>query len=76
MRHVGIPVGIYLAFRCNMGLHGLWCGLTLSLIYISIVGLWIVLRTDWDQEVLNVQKRLEVDEAYQSMVNNSMGECV
>jgi multidrug resistance protein, MATE family len=58
-----------------MGLHGLWCGLTLSLIYVSVVGVWIGLRADWDQEVLNVQKRLETDEAYQSKVSNSVGEC-
>jgi multidrug resistance protein, MATE family len=49
-----------------MGLHGLWCGQTLSLIYISTVGVWIVLRTDWDQEMQNAQKRLEEDRTYQS----------
>jgi multidrug resistance protein, MATE family len=49
-----------------MGLHGLWCGLTLALIYVSIVGVWIALKTDWDQEVQNVQKRLGEDKTYQS----------
>ncbi|KAH9974781.1 multidrug/Oligosaccharidyl-lipid/Polysaccharide flippase [Lactifluus volemus] len=72
----GIPVGIWLALRRDMGLHGLWCGQTLSLICISTVGVWIVLRTDWEQEVQTAQKRLEEDRVYQSKYreDNSGGE--
>ncbi len=44
-----------------MGLHGLWYGLTTSLVYGSVVGVWIALRTDWEREVQKVQKRLEAD---------------
>jgi hypothetical protein len=59
-----------------MGLYGLWCGQTLSLICISTVGVWIVLRTDWEQEVQTTQKRLEEDRVYQSKYreDNSGGE--
>ncbi|KAI0305257.1 MATE efflux family protein [Multifurca ochricompacta] len=60
-----IPTGIWLAFRRNMGLHGLWYGLTLSLIYGSTVGVWIGLKTDWEREVQKVRKRLEADKVYQ-----------
>ena len=52
-----------MAFRCNMGLHGLWYGLTVSLIYGSAVGVWLGLRTDWNREVQKVRKRLEQDKA-------------
>ncbi len=44
-----------------MGLHGLWYGLTISLIYGSAVGVWIGLKTDWVREVQKVQLRLEAD---------------
>lgn len=52
-----------MAFRRNMGLHGLWYGLTVSLIYGSAVGVWLALKTDWNKEVQKVQKRLQRDKA-------------
>ena len=52
-----------MAFRRNMGLHGLWYGLTVSLVYGSTAGVWLGLRTDWNREVQKVQKRLEADKA-------------
>ncbi|KAJ3485634.1 hypothetical protein NLI96_g4836 [Meripilus lineatus] len=58
---IGIPFGIWLAFKWHFGLHGLWVGLTLSLIYASTIGVMICLRTDWDREVQKVRKRLEAD---------------
>lgn len=58
-------MGIWLAFRHNMGLHGLWYGLTLSLVYGSAVGVWIGLKTDWVREVQKVQKRLEADKTHE-----------
>ena len=61
MRIPGIPFGIWLAFWRDMGLHGLWVGLTISLVYSAAVGIWIALRTDWDREVTKVRIRLEAD---------------
>ena len=54
-------MGIYLAFRQDMGLLGLWAGLTLALVFTSGVGGLIVLRADWDNEVKKVMERLESD---------------
>jgi len=48
-----------------MGLHGLWYGLTLSLVYGSAVGVWIALKTDWVREVQKVQRRLEADKTHE-----------
>ena len=62
---VGIPFGIYLAFKCHTGLHGLWIGLTMSLIYGSTIGAIICLRTNWDREVQKVRERLEADKIAQ-----------
>ncbi|THH31443.1 hypothetical protein EUX98_g2769 [Antrodiella citrinella] len=58
---IGIPFGIWLAFERDMALHGLWIGLTISLVYAAAIGVWICLRTDWEREVKKVQDRLEVD---------------
>jgi MATE family multidrug resistance protein len=54
----GIPLGIYLAFTHHLGLHGLWFGLTFSLVYCSLIGTWLVLSTDWQHEVDKVRERL------------------
>ena len=55
----GIPLGIYLAFKWHLGLHGLWIGLTFSLIYSSILSSWVCFRTDWNKEVVKVIERLK-----------------
>ena len=44
-----------------MELHGLWVGLTISLVYSAAAGVWISLRTDWEREVEKVRVRLEAD---------------
>ncbi|KAF9476807.1 MATE efflux family protein [Pholiota conissans] len=58
----GIPLGIYLAFKQELGLHGLWLGLTFSLVYSAVFGTWIALRTDWDREVRKVAQRLKEED--------------
>lgn len=42
-----------------MGIHGLWIGLTVSLVHCSFFGTLLCVRTDWDREVRKVMKRLE-----------------
>lgn len=50
---------MFLAFgSAHLALCGLWIGLTLSLVYSSIVGLYICLQTDWHKEVHKVESRL------------------
>jgi len=58
---VGIPLGIYLTFKHDMELWGLWIGLTVALLCTSTVGGLIVLWADWDREVEKVMERLEDD---------------
>ncbi|KAF8962337.1 mate-domain-containing protein [Flammula alnicola] len=58
----GIPLGIYLAFRHHLELHGLWLGLTFSLVYCALIGTWLCLLTDWDHEVRKVEQRLEEED--------------
>lgn len=52
-------MGIYLAFKQDMKLWGLWIGLTIALVSTSGIGGLIVLRADWDYEVKKVMDRLE-----------------
>jgi MATE family multidrug resistance protein len=61
LSETGIPFGIWLAFSRGTGLHGLWYGLTVSLVYSAFVGVWLSLRTDWVREVRKVEERLEGD---------------
>lgn len=44
-----------------MDLHGLWIGLTISLVYCAAVGVWICMNNDWEREVEKVRIRLEAD---------------
>jgi multidrug resistance protein, MATE family len=76
MSWAGLPIGLWLTFRRNMGLHGLWSGLTVSLIYSATVGVWLALKTDWNWEVQKVQKRLAADKANwdENMMGNGEGE--
>lgn len=33
-------------------------GLTFSLVYCAVLGIWLCIRTDWEREVEKVQERL------------------
>ncbi|KAJ8073477.1 ethionine resistance protein [Marasmius tenuissimus] len=55
---IGIPFGVWLAFKHDLALHGLWIGLTVSLVYSSVFGSWLCLRTDWNREVEKVLERI------------------
>lgn len=60
---IGIPVGLVLTFtRINLGLAGLWWGLTIALLFGSAGMIWFISITDWDWEVKKVQLRMAVDD--------------
>jgi MATE family multidrug resistance protein len=54
-------MGIYLAFKQDMKLWGLWIGLSIALVFTSVIGGLIILWADWDHEVKKVMERLESD---------------
>ncbi|KAF7348491.1 RNA helicase [Mycena venus] len=58
---IGIPFGAYLAFNWDLGLHGLWIGLTVSLVYCAVFGTLLCVRTDWDREVRKVVARINAE---------------
>ncbi|KAG2142385.1 mate-domain-containing protein [Suillus clintonianus] len=58
---IGIPFGIWLAFKRDMGLVGLWVGLTLALVYCSVWGTYLGITADWQKEVEKVLDRLAIE---------------
>ncbi|KAG6919139.1 hypothetical protein DXG01_008946 [Tephrocybe rancida] len=58
----GLPFGAWLAFNCQWNLQGLWIGVTVALLYCSIIGTTICLKTDWQQEVERAKARIEKED--------------
>jgi len=67
---IGIPLGLWLTFKQNMELSGLWYGLTAALIYGSALGIWLSLTTNWNKEVAKVIERLAVDKKFRGQVDH------
>lgn len=59
---IGVPFGLWLAFKRGLELSGLWIGLSVSLFYCAAVGVWLCVRTDWGVEVEKVMRRVEEEE--------------
>lgn len=58
---IGIPFGLWLTFKQDLQLVGLWCGLTVALVYGSTLSIWLCLGTNWKREVEKVVERLAED---------------
>ncbi|KAI6147226.1 MATE efflux family protein [Pisolithus tinctorius] len=61
---VGLPIGLWLTFKWDFGLFGLWWGLNIAVVSAASTGLYLCLITDWDKEVDKVAARLAVDKRY------------
>jgi MATE family multidrug resistance protein len=60
---IGIPFGLLLTFGPpDMGLSGLWIGLTVALTYAAVFSFLIIKRTDWKEEVSKTMARMGMDE--------------
>ncbi|KAG6847876.1 hypothetical protein H0H93_005272, partial [Arthromyces matolae] len=71
-RHpLGIPLGIWLAFRCGVGLAGLWIGLTVGLAINSLNLIFCWLRTDWTEEVAKATERNSREEQRQQALKTT-----
>ena len=55
-------IGILLTFKFHLALPGLWIGLAIALFFGALITVTIVLRTDWDREVIIAAERLNDDE--------------
>ncbi|KAJ3217419.1 hypothetical protein HDU67_008002 [Dinochytrium kinnereticum] len=55
---LGLPVGLWACFQQKLGLLGLWMGLSVGLITVSLVQIFIIYRTDWKLEARNAHERI------------------
>ncbi|KAL5219551.1 hypothetical protein ABZP36_020235 [Zizania latifolia] len=55
---VGVPLGVLLGFVFNFGVKGIWGGMLGGTCMQTVILLWVTVRTDWDNEVEEAQKRL------------------
>ncbi|KAJ9087353.1 ethionine resistance protein [Entomophthora muscae] len=55
---LGIPLGLFLTFYANMGLLGLWIGISTSLLFIGLSLTFFIFITNWQQQVLACRERL------------------
>jgi MATE family multidrug resistance protein len=51
-----------LTFSRQQGLKGLWSGAAIALFCSAAIGLYLSLKTNWDEEVQKAAKRLEEEE--------------
>ena len=58
----GIPLGIWLAFSWDIGLDGIWLGLSAAVVYLAVAGTYLSLKTDWHWEVKKVVERVKEEE--------------
>ncbi|CAN6304471.1 unnamed protein product [Urochloa humidicola] len=55
---VGVPLGALLGFGFKLGVKGIWGGMIGGTCMQTAILLWVTLRTDWNKEVEEAQKRL------------------
>ncbi|KAK8961317.1 Protein TRANSPARENT TESTA 12 [Platanthera guangdongensis] len=70
---VGIPAGVLLGFNFGLGLgaKGIWTGMIGGTFIQTLILLWVTIRTDWDKEVENAQKRIDTwDDKKKSLLAN------
>ncbi|ODO05207.1 MATE family multidrug resistance protein [Cryptococcus wingfieldii CBS 7118] len=60
---IGLPFGLWLAFTptLELGLIGLWVGLSVALMYASLLSALLVWRANWPRAVERVRERLGLE---------------
>ncbi|KAJ9169093.1 hypothetical protein P3X46_020560 [Hevea brasiliensis] len=48
---IGVPLGVLLGFKFNLGVQGIWSGMIGGTFLQTIILLWVTYRTDWNKEV-------------------------
>ncbi|XP_051147251.1 protein DETOXIFICATION 34 [Andrographis paniculata] len=55
---IGLPVGFVLGHKAGLGVQGIWMGMIFGTFLQTLILLFIVLRTNWSQEVEQVSRRM------------------
>ncbi|GER52581.1 MATE efflux family protein [Striga asiatica] len=56
---VGLPVGIVLGYVAHLQVVGIWIGLTFGIVTQTLLLLFLIWRTNWDEEVFKTSARLK-----------------
>ncbi|MCL7035808.1 hypothetical protein MKW94_007869 [Papaver nudicaule] len=72
---IGMPIGVFMGFKLDWGLEGLWIGTQIGMGLQTIVLLIMCWRADWDKEVRlsedRVSKDVRLDEEQKLIHNKS-----
>ncbi|KAL7087030.1 hypothetical protein ACP275_13G040100 [Erythranthe tilingii] len=56
---VGLPVGVLLGFKFNLGAKGIWAGMLMGgTLFQTLILIWVTVRTNWETEVKNAGNRI------------------
>ncbi|XP_057962008.1 protein DETOXIFICATION 40-like [Malania oleifera] len=56
---IGIPVGVLLGFKFDLGAKGIWSGMLGGTAVQTVILLWSTYKTDWNKEVAKAKNRLD-----------------
>ena len=55
---LGVPIGAILTFVADIGVSGLWWGISIGVYSSALIGLWVLkFRVDWEEAVKKAQDR-------------------
>ncbi|KAL8519153.1 hypothetical protein ACS0TY_010188 [Phlomoides rotata] len=55
----GVPLGLFLGYKLDLGVKGIWYGMVAGTVVQTLVLFWIVYRTDWNKEASIAAKRIK-----------------
>jgi len=70
---IGLPIGVVLGFKVNMGVDGIWWGIIIGVTLQTIVLIILTARTNWNKEVQTASERVERTQ-YENHENNHSSE--
>nr|AKC96391.1 multidrug and toxin compound extrusion protein [Pinus radiata] len=56
---IGLPIGIVLGFKVNMGVDGIWWGMIIGVTLQTLALIILTARTNWNKEVQTASERVE-----------------
>lgn len=66
---LGIPFGFVMAFAFNLGVVGLWLGMTVGLSFIAICGTVLVVRSDWAKLSEDAKSRVHSRRSWSNLLD-------
>ncbi|GAB4829233.1 Protein DETOXIFICATION 29 [Ancistrocladus abbreviatus] len=62
----GIPLGLVLGYKLNMGVMGIWCGMVTGTVVQTIILFLLVYKTNWNKEASKAGERIKQWGGHQS----------